>query len=307
MSALQPQPRCEHVAVVHRGPDDLARRLAPILHRAAAENAPVLLCLDGQTEACVRSGVGAICESFEFRPADVRSATPGRAMAALHAFMSGAQRSGATAVWSIGAIPLANDGRDHRWVRYEEAVLAMFADQPLRAVCLYDALTTPPAVRDGIDRAHQMLDGEWHDHDQPSEGALADVEIEPLLPAHPPDLALNDFTPRSARRALDAGFAPHLSDASMADLQLICSELATNAVLHGEPPVAMRVWIGPTGCVVQVSDGGSTTIDPYAELRPCAGGAHGGFGLWTVGQIADSVTIVRTEHGNAVTVSLPLR
>jgi hypothetical protein len=56
--------------------------------------------------------------------------------------------------------------------------------------------------------------------------------------------------------------------------------------------------------VLQVHDAGTATIDPYADLRPCAGGTHGGYGLWTVGQLAAAVHIATGAHGNTVTTQL---
>ena len=98
-----------------------------------------LLCLDGAAEARIRADFGSMCEQFTFQPADVRYATPGVAMAALNNFVDNAQQSGAAGAWSIGAIPLRADGRDARWLQYEEAVDEIFFNRPLRAVCLYDA------------------------------------------------------------------------------------------------------------------------------------------------------------------------
>lgn len=303
LPAAEQQPQCEHVALVHRGPDDLARSLAPHLQRAAAEGAAVLLCLDDVAEARVRAEVGSVCDSFEFGRADSRYATPGKAMDALHRFMSNASSVGASTAWSIGAIPLGGDGRDHRWLRYEEAVLEIFADQPLRAVCLYDAMSTPHDVRAGVERTHQSLSGVWDENAHGDAGSTASM-VTQVFPSRPPDLVLHEPTPRDARASFRARFGAVLSAAAVNDLELACSELTTNAAVHGAPPVQLRVWNELTACIVQVSDAGTGSIDRFADLRSCLGGSHGGFGLWTIGQLAHSVDISRQFNMNVVTVSV---
>ena len=263
----------------------------------------MLLCLDAVAGARVRAEVGSICDSFDFRPADSRYATPGTAMTALHSFLANANSGGASTAWSIGAIPLGNDGRDHRWLRYEEAVQEIFADQPLRAVCLYDAVATPFDVRAGVERTHHSLGGLWDDH---SEALSPTVVVAETSPSRAADVVLYEPTPREARAACRAAFGAVIADTAVSDLELVCSELTTNAVVHGTPPVQLCVWLEPTVCIVQVSDAGTGSIDRFADLRSCLGGSHGGFGLWTIGQLAHSVEISRQSAMNVVTVSLPI-
>ncbi len=55
-------------------------------------------------------------------------------------------------------------------------------------------------------------------------------------------------------------------------------------------------------CSIRVTDGGSGVIDRNAHLRPGGVRAHGGFGLWTVGQVADSAEISRDQPSGCTTV-----
>ena len=143
------QPGCSHSAVIHSGSEDLVRRLVPHFRLAHSQAAAVLVCVDPAIEARVRAEMGSMCDGFEFRSADARYSAPGQAMTALHSFVADAGARGASSFWSIGAIPLEHDGRDHRWVRYEAAVSTIFAGLALRAVCLYDSVRTPVSVRGG--------------------------------------------------------------------------------------------------------------------------------------------------------------
>ena len=81
-----------------------------------------------------------------------------------------------------------------------------------------------------------------------------------------------------ADRLADWGLDPDATDVAV----LLTSEVVTNAILHGRPPVELVV-LRQAGCVrVEVSDGGSTTPD----LRPMTPEALGGRGLHLVDQLA---------------------
>lgn len=262
----------------------------------------MLICVEATAEARIRADIGSASDSFTFQSATSRYPLPGVAMAALHRFVADATTSGAPTAWSIGTIPFAGDERDASWIRYEAAVMSVFAGVALRAVCLYDAATTPTAIREGVDRTHQRCDGHWIT--AAPVGPNADAQTQ-LTPMRAPDLLLHDPTPRRARATLQQHFADQLAPGQLEDLQLAASELITNAIVHGAPPVIVQAWRQRTGCVLQVSDAGSKTIDQYADFRPLAAGRHGGYGLWTIGQIAHSVDIAQAPAGNQVTIVLP--
>lgn len=261
----------------------------------------MLVCLEESAEAKVRADYGSVCDSFVFIPAMTRYSTPGVAMKALNRFVDDALTTGASSAWSIGAIPFTGDGRDGRWIRYEDAVLALFADRPLRAVCLYDAHTTPKGIRDGVLRSHQSVVGDWVD----SPGAAVETPPAPPWPSRKPDVVVTGAVSSEVRESLRRGFERSVSSESLADLLLVATELVSNATRHGAPPVETRAWHESASLVLQVRDAGTAVIDEYADLRPCTGGAHGGFGLFVVGQLADSVDTDRHEEGNTVTVHLP--
>ena len=223
-------------------------------------------------------------------------------MAALDRFVTEAQFSGASTAWSIGSIPLGDDGRDGRWMRYEEAVADVFSDRPLRAVCLYDATATPLVTRSSVERTHHTLDGRWIDRTNNFVPPVA----ENLWPVRAPDFALLNPSPREVRAAIDELFAGSVSSDRLQDLRLVGSELASNALVHGTPPTETCIWIEPATCVIRTRDSGAKTIDVFADLRPGHGGAHGGFGLRAVGQLADAVCISNDRRGVTVEACLQL-
>jgi anti-sigma regulatory factor (Ser/Thr protein kinase) len=293
---------CEHTAVLYRGANDLSRCLGSSLRRAAAEQAAVLICLDRAAEARIRTDFGSICDRFTFDPADSWDAIPGRAMAALDRFVTAAEASGAASAWSIGAIPLRADGRDVRWIHYEEAVNEIFVHRPLRAVCAYDATRTPAYLRHDVGRTHESLIGDWthREDDSPVDSVVP-------FPTRGSDLIIRDPTPAVARAALERLLGSCVSPVLIMDLQIVASELVTNAVVHGASPAVFEVWHEADGCALRVTDRGPGGVGRYAHLRPLQAGPHGGFGLFTVGQLADSVEFSRQDDTTVVSVYMALR
>ena len=296
-------PRCEHSAVLYSGEHDLSRRLRPSLQRAAAEEAAVLICLDGAAEARIRTDFGSICDRFTFRPAEGQYSAPGTAMVALDRFVTAAEASGAASVWSIGAIPLRADGRDVRWMHYEEAVNDIFVDRPLRAVCLYDARETPACLRRDVERTHESLIGDWARRD----GNDLPADLVVPFPTRRSDLIIRDPTPAVARAEVERLMGWRVSRQLLSDLQLVASEVVTNAVVHGASPAKFEAWHEADGCALRVTDSGPGGVDRYAHLRPLQGGPRGGFGLFTVGQLADSVEFTRQGDTTVVSVYMALR
>lgn len=66
------------------------------------------------------------------------------------------------------------------------------------------------------------------------------------------------------------------------DAALLVSELVSNAVQHGIGAIWLRIDVETNGLRVEVSDQGNVAVAP----RPMPG-AHGGWGLRIVDQLAD--------------------
>jgi two-component sensor histidine kinase len=71
-----------------------------------------------------------------------------------------------------------------------------------------------------------------------------------------------------------------------APVVLVASELATNALRHGVPPVVVTLARVAGGHLLDVADGSVDTVPTHADYRPAG---EGGFGLYLVGRLADEV------------------
>ena len=117
--------------------------------------------------------------------------------------------------------------------------------------------------------------------------------------ADPPLAQLIEPLPAASREVVrDVARRTRLRSDDVEHLVLATSEAVTNAIIHGRPPVVMRVWAAAERMLVTVADRGDGPPDPYAGLipRPSAIAGGGGFGLWLVHQLVVT-TASRTEDG----------
>ncbi len=96
-------------------------------------------------------------------------------------------------------------------------------------------------------------------------------------------LASTETSVEAARRAaLDALTAAGVDDEIRCDALLVVSELVTNAIRHGSPPVELRIRRAKDNLIITVADGATTS----PETRPLDPHAGGGRGLHLVDVLA---------------------
>lgn len=78
---------------------------------------------------------------------------------------------------------------------------------------------------------------------------------------------------------------PALRDLAADDVVLVASELATNALLHGDGPAVLQLLVDGRACLLDVADHDVSTTPYVAGSRPPGAG---GFGLAITGQVASS-------------------
>jgi anti-sigma regulatory factor (Ser/Thr protein kinase) len=86
----------------------------------------------------------------------------------------------------------------------------------------------------------------------------------------------------SAARQLVNGQTASLGVQQRQDAALMVSELMTNAVRHGVGAITLRIDVVADAVRVEVADEGNVALAPSPEP-----GAHGGWGLRIVEQLAD--------------------
>jgi anti-sigma regulatory factor (Ser/Thr protein kinase) len=87
-----------------------------------------------------------------------------------------------------------------------------------------------------------------------------------------------------ARRAVTSGFADVLGEESLDDVLLVVSELVTNALLHGQGDIKLRIFLDAQRVTGAVSDEGCAFTGGALAPDPARIGGHG---LYIVGRLAE--------------------
>ncbi|TDD78000.1 sensor histidine kinase [Actinomadura darangshiensis] len=104
-----------------------------------------------------------------------------------------------------------------------------------------------------------------------------------------------------------------LPEEDLQRLLVAVTEVVTNALRHGEPPIALRMWTdasdGAAALVCEITDAGRWAPGTGYGLvppGPDGGASDGGFGLWAVRLLCSIVQIRTGEDGTAVRLRLAL-
>jgi anti-sigma regulatory factor (Ser/Thr protein kinase) len=92
----------------------------------------------------------------------------------------------------------------------------------------------------------------------------------------------------SAARQLVNRRTPSLDSQQQRDAALMVSELVTNALVHGVGAISLRIDVEADAVRVEVADEGNVAVAPSPEA-----GAHGGWGLRIVEQLADDWGVLK--------------
>lgn len=296
----------EHVLLPYSSDEDLATRAARSALEGLGRDEAVLVCLPPRQWELIAGELGAGRQDVRYLPAGDRYARPVRAMAVLAEHLDRELAAGATAVRSIGELPLTGGPGDAEWYRYDAAVNDVFADVALHAVCTVNSSTTPPGSLEQLLRLHPHVEVDGVHHPSPTydpHGACRQLVPPRLEPDRPPDLDSGPIGPGDARRLVSLAVGDELGDERLGELHLVVTELLVNAVRHGGGEGCLQLWRSPGSVVVTVTDPGPGPSDPYAGLRP-PGTTPGGRGLWIAGHLGDAVAIGRSGGRSAVTVRL---
>jgi anti-sigma regulatory factor (Ser/Thr protein kinase) len=110
------------------------------------------------------------------------------------------------------------------------------------------------------------------------------------------ELQVSHEAPRRARRFLKAAACPEHHSALVDDAMVLASELVTNSVLHGGPPLIVAVECDGTFLQVRVRDGSPALPTP----RAAAQGDENGRGLALVAAMSDDWGVEPDADGKLV-------
>lgn len=223
-----------------------------------------------------------------------------------------AESSDPTAFWVTGPVPVGRDSAAQAaWARYESAVDEALCSYPYRALCTYDTRTCPASVITAARATHSTIHDGVTSRTNPEYVDPAAFLATPLAqvpgpPSSPPSVVTTvtqlDELAR-ARHLLRAGARSEsaVSRHSFNEFLVAVNEVVVNGIVHGAPPVHLRLWAELDTLTCQVVDSGTALLDPLAGYRrPDTAGPRG---LWLARQFVDDL-LIGTAPGGGCSVLL---
>ncbi len=295
-----------HQAAFYDSDEQFLAVVGPFLAEGLAAGEPTICAFAPANQALVRKAFGT-STGLIYLDGDEQYSRPAGAIRRYRQMMADFTAGGASQIRSTGDVPHPGVGVPWEWwARYESVVNHAFDDFPWWGLCPYDIRTTPAHVLGHVRRTHPRLAGAGGDEanshfQEPREFAAGlSIDWQDRLESTEPELDLVDIAPAAARDAVTrVSGATSLCSADVSGLVLATTEAITNAMVHGEPPVRVRIWIAPQRMLVAVTDRGAGPANPFAGLTP-AGDAYvgrGGLGLWLAHQMCSYVSFGRGPEG----------
>ncbi|MFC7242022.1 anti-sigma factor RsbA family regulatory protein [Catellatospora aurea] len=287
-----------HETAFYASDDEFLSVVIPFLADGVAVGEPTLAVFAEPHERLVRDALGAD-SGVVFVRGDAQYQRPAGAIKRYREMLAEHVAAGAAQIRVAGDVPHPGVGVPWEWwARYEAAVNHAYDDFPLWGLCPYDTRTTPDEVLDFVRRTHPHIAtplGHTANLAFQDPFALLADGVTPWrdpLEDTAPTIELSAPTTAQARGALVALQATAgLADDDLSGLLLATTETVTNAMLHGRPPVLLRLWAAAGRIVVTVTDHGPGPADPLVGLVP--GTSPGGWGLWLAHQICAYVSLQR--------------
>ena len=292
-----------HAAGFYSCDEEFVRTFAPFCREGVERGEPTVVRLEQHKTALLRSTLDERHEVV-FLGTDGQYEHPPGAFSVVFDLVREHADGPGKPLRLLGELPaLVGLGRD-AWMRYEAAVNQVLRHMPVHALCAYDTRATHEVIQDQVRRTHPVIaaaDGRRHPSPayEPPETFIANRE-QPVcdpLEAGPPALELRNPTPARTRATLRAlARDTHLDPDERDNLLAAASEVVTNALLHGRPPVVVRAWGRPGRVVIAVRDAGDGPRDPFAGLVPVdARERESGLGLWITHQLCPEASLSGTD------------
>jgi anti-sigma regulatory factor (Ser/Thr protein kinase) len=299
-----------HELVLHTTTAEMLEFVVAFAQDSVAADEPTLLAVRPETAAAVLDTVGP-APHLTVLLAIGQPGRPASDLRATDALLTDYLAKAPT-VRILNQEPTVPASHWHEWRRLEAVVNLALARHSAWAVCVYDRHALTAERADDLCATHPLL---WSagqhrtnaGYQDPAEFISKHMDAPPDPVEHTaPAVELIDPSPAAARATITR-FTQHseLPGAEIEGLILATSEAVANAIVHGRPPVVLRLWTQPGRLTTTVTDTGHGPTDPFAGLLPAdqpdrqPGGL--GLGLWISHQLVD---ITHRRHPGGYTIRM---
>jgi anti-sigma regulatory factor (Ser/Thr protein kinase) len=298
-----------HHALLFGSDAELVRVAAPFLAEGLVAGDAVVLACEDRKNRVLADALGGDPRIGFLERSRTYLRTP-VAVATYRRMVEGRLAGGARRVRLVGEVDFGQDPATwDEWIRYEAICNVALAPYPFWSVCAYDTGVLPEPILRSAHRTHpNLLTAAGRRRNRryvpPARflGRSRPAPPDPLEQTDPvvvgEDLAdltqlrtLRDRVHRELVRVL-------VPDPTRSEFVSAVGEVAANGLLHGRPPVQVRVWASLERLVATVTDRGDGFDDPLAGYAPSRGRdpRRAGMGLWLTRQLCDQLELSRTAE-----------
>jgi anti-sigma regulatory factor (Ser/Thr protein kinase) len=284
---------------VYGAQDDYLAFAVPFLREGIEAGEGAIVAHTKPGLAMVREALGPDAEHVSF--VDVSSAytRPARTLAGYHEVMA-RQLQETPALRAVADVQFGPDPAERDlWIGYEAVFNRSFDHLPVWVICSYNANGTPDPIIEGVWQTHPEVvtnDGrhpsdQYEDPDQVLRRLSPDPLPLPELRSISFGRDIEDFRERLARELVADG----VGEASVLDMLLAATEVATNAIQHGGGVKEIRVGRAEGRFVCEIVDRGEGFDDPAVGFLAPREGV--GTGLWIARRLTWQIEFFRSPAG----------
>jgi anti-sigma regulatory factor (Ser/Thr protein kinase) len=294
-----------HSAYVYEEEDEYLARSVAFLRDGLEAGEASIFAQTRDRIAMVRDALGPDAERVTFVNIGSTYTRPARAVAAYYRTFL-AHLHGAPSVRALAEFQPGPPGDDwDRWIGYEAITNLAYAHLPVWVVCTYNANRLPDKVVDGAFSTHADVLGDGSTENDHFEDPRALVRR--LTPEPEPLAGLRSYAPGDDLEAFRTQLARELTaedvpEARALEMLVAGTEIAANAVRHGDGIEEIRLGRADGRFVCEVVDRGSGFDDPIAGYLAPREGI--GTGLWVARQVAWRLEFFHSPRGFTVRIWL---
>jgi anti-sigma regulatory factor (Ser/Thr protein kinase) len=299
-------PDLAHELVLYTSTAEMLEFVIPFARDGVDAEEPTLLAVRPATAATVLDTIGA-SPHLTVLPVTGQPGRPASDLRATDALLTD-YATQARRVRILNQEPTVPGTHWHEWRRLEAAVNVALARHHAWAVCLYDRRALTDDQAEDLYATHPfMWSGKQHRRNDRYQDPRRFIAAHGDAPPDPveqtaPTAELTNPTPTVARSTVTR-CTQHigLPVAEIEGLVLAANEAVANAIVHGRPPVLLRIWTQQDRVTVTVTDTGTGPTDPFVGLLPPDTAQSSGLGLWISHQLVD---VTHRRHPDGYTIRI---
>ena len=289
----------DHRLLLYEDPAAFVGEATAFLREGLRAGDRILAAATTEKHGWLRDELGGDAGAIDFMDADALYARHGPMFRDLMEYIRrhGTRGHGRVRIIAEQSLARRSPADRQAYLRYEAAANAAYRAYDVAVLCPYDGARLPDDVLEDALRTHPevVVDGRVTPNERfedprtfvrTSAPGRAPERASPAYVLDGPESLVGARTLVRAQVAA-AGFVGRAAD----DLVLAVTEIATNALVHGDAPRQLWSYLDDGRLVFQVRDAGAALPDPLTGYLPPDPDRLDGRGLWLAHQLCDIVEV----------------